>query len=449
MKRFLAMILCFALLFGLVACAKKAQDPQTTTEETEITEGETTTQSTEAVYSDALPVFKERDGKFIVSYDNEDSWQILNSSGNTCSFKVKNDGLYVSFKGETSWWLLGSVEGASGADGEKTVTPQFKAEKTRLYVSLDNSASWTELAKFQCNHKYESEALGVMNIFNDCTVERTCALCGHSYTETIPATKEIKLLAMGNSFSVDALEHLGGLLKDAGVEKFTIGNLYIGGCSIDRHWTNIWQNNASYTFFEITQDGVKSGSKYTVDNGLLFTDWDIITLQQASPKSTEAAHFGDLQNVIDHVKEKAPQAEIWWHMTWSYPNGSSGLRDLELTQMGMYEDIVSVVNSTILTNPDIARVIPVGTTIQNLRTSKLGDTLNRDSLHLNEGTGRYAAAMTWLAALTGVDVDKISWTPEAFPDTAANLSFVKEAVKNAMQTPYAVTQSAYPAESNG
>lgn len=226
MKKFLAMILCFALLFGMVACAKKTQETRPTTEETEATQGETTTQSAEAVYSDALPVFKERDDKIIVSYDNEDSWQILNSSGSTCSFKVKNDGLYVSFKGETSWWLLGSVEGASGADGEKTVTPQFKAEKTRLYVSLDNSASWTELAKFQCNHKYEGEALGVMNIFNDCTVERTCALCGHSYTETIPATKEIKLLVMGNSFSVDALEHLGGLLKDAGVEKFTIGNLY-------------------------------------------------------------------------------------------------------------------------------------------------------------------------------------------------------------------------------
>ena len=446
MKKFIAMILCFALLFGLVACAKKAQDPQTTTEETEITEGETTTQSTEAVYSDALPVFKERDGKFIVSYDNEDSWQILNSSGNTCSFKVKNDALYVSFEGETGWQLLGSVEGVSG---EKTVTPQFKAEKAVLYVSLDNSASWAELAKLQCEHNYESEKDSGINVLNDITVKHTCAICGHSYTETIPATKEIKVLALGNSFTVDAMEHLNGLLKNAGVEKFTIGNLYIGGCSIDRHWTNIWQNNASYTFFQITQDGVKSGSKYTVDNGLLFTDWDIITLQQASPKSTEAARFGDLQNVIDHVKEKAPQAEIWWHMTWSYPNGSSGLRDLELTQMEMYEDIVSVVNSTILTNPDIARVIPVGTTIQNLRTSKLGDTLNRDSLHLSEGTGRYAAAMTWLAALTGADVDKISWTPEAFPDTAANLSFVKEAVKNAMQTPYAVTQSAYPPANKG
>ena len=53
--------------------------------------------------------------------------------------------------------------------------------------------------------------------------------------------------------------------------------------------------------------------------------------------------------------------------------------------------------------------------------------------------------MTWLAALTGVDVDKISWTPEKFPDTAANLPLVKEAVKNAMKNPYVVTQSAYPA----
>jgi hypothetical protein len=117
-----------------------------------------------------------------------------------------------------------------------------------------------------------------------------------------------------------------------------------------------------------------------------------------------------------------------------------------MTQMEMYEKIVSVVNTKILTNPDIDGVIPVGTTVQNLRASKLGDTLNRDSLHLSGGIGRYTAAMTWLAALTGADVDKILWTPSKYSEVAADLPLVKEAVKNAIKTPYSVTQSA---ENNG
>ena len=41
---------------------------------------------------------------------------------------------------------------------------------------------------------------------------------------TIP--KSIKILAIGNSFSDDATEHLFGILKDAGVEEVIIGNLY-------------------------------------------------------------------------------------------------------------------------------------------------------------------------------------------------------------------------------
>ncbi|MBQ3529753.1 MAG: DUF4886 domain-containing protein, partial [Oscillospiraceae bacterium] len=333
--------------------------------------------------------------------------------------------------------------------GEKTVTPQFKAEKAVLYVSLDNSASWAELAKLQCEHNYESEKDSGLNVLNDVAVERTCTICGHSYTETIPATKEIKVLALGNSFTVDAMEHLNGLLKNAGVKKFAIGNLYISGCSLEGHWTNIHENKPAYSFSLKTNSGKQSKSNITVDDALALYEWDVVVLQQAPEESADAATFGDLQGIIDHMKTNEPQAEIWWHLTWSCKGGTERLENLGMTQMEMYEKIVSVVNSKILTNPDIDGVIPVGTTVQNLRTSKLGDTLNRDSLHLNAGIGRYTAAMTWLAALTGADVDKILWTPSKYSEIAADLPLVKEAVKNAMQTPYAVTQSAHPAESNG
>ena len=40
-----------------------------------------------------------------------------------------------------------------------------------------------------------------------------------------------KILAIGNSFSDDAMEHLAEILVGEGYTDFVLGNLYIGGCS--------------------------------------------------------------------------------------------------------------------------------------------------------------------------------------------------------------------------
>jgi hypothetical protein len=39
---------------------------------------------------------------------------------------------------------------------------------------------------------------------------------------------------------------------------------------------------------------------------------------------------------------------------------------------------------------------PVGTSVQNARTSYAGDTVTRDGFHMNYDLGRYMAALTWL-----------------------------------------------------
>ena len=54
--------------------------------------------------------------------------------------------------------------------------------------------------------------------------------------ENLPTTvKSVKILAIGNSFSKDAMEHLYTVLKAEGVEEILLGNLYIGGCTLDKH----------------------------------------------------------------------------------------------------------------------------------------------------------------------------------------------------------------------
>ena len=55
----------------------------------------------------------------------------------------------------------------------------------------------------------------------------------------------MKILSIGNSFSVDAHAYLSALGKEAGVE-ITAVNLAIGGCSLKTHWENVESNSKSY-----------------------------------------------------------------------------------------------------------------------------------------------------------------------------------------------------------
>ena len=60
--------------------------------------------------------------------------------------------------------------------------------------------------------------------------------------------KSVKLLAIANSFSDDCMEHVYGILKSLGVENIELGNLYIGGCSLDQHCANLRGDLPNYEF---------------------------------------------------------------------------------------------------------------------------------------------------------------------------------------------------------
>ena len=52
------------------------------------------------------------------------------------------------------------------------------------------------------------------------------------------AQQSVKVLAIGNSFSADAVEEfLDGLSTEGGTE-ITVANAFIGGCSLEKHWEN-------------------------------------------------------------------------------------------------------------------------------------------------------------------------------------------------------------------
>ncbi len=252
--------------------------------------------------------------------------------------------------------------------------------------------------------------------------------------------KAIKILAIGNSFSVDAMHnHLYDVLEYAGYTDITLGNLYIAGCELNTHYDNLRKNTPAYTFY-LNTDGVwETQDGVTATTAFNYAKWDVVTIQQVSVESGRPQSYANLKSTLDIVKQKEPQAKILWHMTWAYQQNSDhwAFQYYNKDQMTMYKAITATVQEQVLPLKDVDGVIPAGTTIQNLRTSDLGDTLTSDGHHLLDSYGDFAAALTWFCAITGEKPTATDYRPYAIEDHWEDIS---RSVTNALKTPYAVTK---------
>ncbi|MDO9634315.1 MAG: DUF4886 domain-containing protein [Paludibacter sp.] len=261
----------------------------------------------------------------------------------------------------------------------------------------------------------------------------------------IIAQDVIRILAIGNSFSQDAAEsYLDDLAKADGV-RLIVGNMYIGGCSLETHWNNAAGSIAAYSYRKITE-----GDSVTLASQLLITaikdeEWDIITFQQVSQSSGQlTSYFPYLNNLLQYVKAEAtnPNVKFALHQTWAYASNSthSGFVNYNNNQEQMYRAIVETVNSAAAqVNIDI--IIPAGTAIQNGRSSYIGDNFCRDGYHLSYGIGRYTAACTWYEKLLNRPVVGNSFKPAGMSDVEAEIA--QYAAHFAVTKPNDTTSLAY------
>ena len=95
------------------------------------------------------------------------------------------------------------------------------------------------------------------------------------------ADRPLKLLAIGNSFSEDAIEQNLFELAAATGHQMVIGNMYIGGCSLERHCNNARTDKPDYDYRKIGIDGkMTRTANYTLDKALRDEQWDYVSLQQ-------------------------------------------------------------------------------------------------------------------------------------------------------------------------
>ena len=273
-----------------------------------------------------------------------------------------------------------------------------------------------------------------------------------------PNLKSIKVLSIGHSFSKDAMEaYLWDLFKSAGYDEVILGYLYIGGCPLEKHWTNVQGNIGAYQYAKNESGRWNSKYNHRAKDALLDEDWDYVTFQPSpdyggGPEccggKNDYKNFNDLVNwVLDTATN--PYVEIYYHLTWSFATDCRlwSFMYHDYDQMQQYKDFIAATQKYVLSNRNVKGVIPCNTSIQNARSSYLGDTFNmpgendpnKDGYHLND-KGDYVAALTWFAFFSGEKASSVTFIPDEYKDA---FPAIAEAVDNAIKNPFAVTQSSY------
>lgn len=251
----------------------------------------------------------------------------------------------------------------------------------------------------------------------------------------------LKVLAIGNSFSQDALENYLYDLAKAGSKNIVIGNMYIGGAPIDLHVRNADSNKRAYDYRKTQENGEKvTRRNVSIEEALADEDWDYISLQQASPLSGKyEVIMKHLPLLINYVRSKAPNAALIYHQTWAYQQDSkhAGFANYNRQQKIMYEQIVDV-SKKLSKSGWFQLIVPSGTAVQNGRTSSIGDRYTRDGYHLDLDYGRFTAACTWYEKLFNADVRKNAYKPEKLSDLQAAIA--KTAAHKAVKKPFRVSK---------
>ena len=111
----------------------------------------------------------------------------------------------------------------------------------------------------------------------------SCTLAAQTVNPLPQHPDTLRILAIGNSFSIDGMVYLPKLLENAGIHNVILGNLYIGGCSLERHCNEYETSSKSYVYYKSGPDHTwKSWKNASLKYGIKNEDWDIITVQESS-----------------------------------------------------------------------------------------------------------------------------------------------------------------------
>ncbi len=206
------------------------------------------------------------------------------------------------------------------------------------------------------------------------------------------ATKEVKILCLGNSFTIDAMAYVPFILRTLAPQvRLKLGMLYDGGATLQNHYEYHFKDSLDYGYFYKYKgsDKWRNTKNYQLKKALDDEEWDIIMLQQGSAEARDYALYQPyLDSIIVCLNDTINHPfKIAWLSIPAYGEGYGPLNGS--TSNEMFYDIMACTDS-VMTQTKIDYLFPCGTAIQNARTTEL-DQLGRfyhltyDGMHLQEG----------------------------------------------------------------
>ena len=211
----------------------------------------------------------------------------------------------------------------------------------------------------------------------------------------------MNVLSIGNSFSVDAQRYLHQIARADGVD-MNVYNLVISGCPLDYHFRNMITQEPNYAW---AVNGHDSGIKVSLQQGLFNRQWDVITLQQASPKSFQYETYQPyLNKLVEYIRENVPKVKIYLQQTWAYDESNPCFQTILLgeTPESMLK-LIKEANRKAGKEANVDGIIPSGEVLMKLLKNGV-ESVHRDRLHATFGLGRYAIGLTWYSTLTGKSI---------------------------------------------
>ena len=239
----------------------------------------------------------------------------------------------------------------------------------------------------------------------------------------------MRVLAISNSFGVDANRYLHQIARAAG-EKIDICTLYIGGCPLELHYRNMLADKEAYDLYF---NGFATGFKTSISEALLSGRWDVITIQQAShfsPKPDSYTPFAE--ELYDYIKTCQPKAKVLIHQTWAYEDGSLKLANMGYeTAKEMFADIEKAYQLCCDTL-GADGIIPCGKLMMALLDHGV-EKVHRDTFHASLGLGRFAQGLLWYRVLTGNAVAEIIYNDFDEEIPAEQIALAKKLVDSLVQ----------------
>ncbi len=239
-----------------------------------------------------------------------------------------------------------------------------------------------------------------------------------------------KILAISNSFGVDANRYFYGVCRTAGEDVKNV-TLYIGGCSLARHYRNMLSEDAAYVLYV---NGADTGFTVSLKEALLSDDWDIVTLQQASTYSGDYESYEPFLNELSaYVKKLAPKAKQYIHAIWAWSDAKLAASTLKYTSSAEMYAADHAAYKKAAEAIDADGFIPATAAMEKL-CSKIGDDTYRDGFHANLGAARYMLALVWYMTVFGKDnIDGVNFSDFDIPVTAEEKRIAEECAIEAVR----------------